>query len=212
MKKALIVRGGWEGHQPEAATDLFLPHLSKTFDVQVENSPAVYAEAPDVDLIVQCLSAGTIEPEELAGLSAAVKAGTGFAGWHGGIVDSFRESFEYLHLTGGQFAGHPPDGDTVHIPHRVEFVKDHEITRGLADFDLVTEQYWVLTDAYDEVLATTTHAPRDAWNRPVTVPAIWTRQWGAGRVFVATPGHDLDVLRHPTVRTVIERGLSWASR
>ena len=91
---------------------------------------------------------------------------------------------------------------------------DHPITKGLADFDLVTEQYWVLWDRYLDVLATTTQQvrPWDPWNRPVTSPAIWTRQWGKGRIFVATPGHSLDVLEHPTVHTVIERGLLWASR
>jgi len=64
------------------------------------------------------------------------------------------------------------------------------------------------------VLATTTHPvrPWHPWRRPIVSPAIWTRQWGDGRIVVTTPGHDLDVLRHPTVRTVIERGMLWATR
>ena len=68
--------------------------------------------------------------------------------------------------------------------------------------------------SFQYVLATTTQAarPGDPWNRPVTSPAIWTRSWGQGRIFVATPGHSLDVLDHPSVRTVVERGLLWAAR
>ena len=91
---------------------------------------------------------------------------------------------------------------------------DHPITAGLDDFDLVTEQYWVLADDYNDVLATTTQAARpwDPWHRPVTSPAIWTREWGEGRIFVATPGHSLDILQDPNVRTIIERGMLWASR
>ena len=91
---------------------------------------------------------------------------------------------------------------------------DHPITRGIGDFDLVTEQYWVLADDYIDVLATTTQKVRvwDPWNREVTSPAIWTRQWGKGRIFVSTPGHNLEVLRDGNVRTIIERGLLWASR
>jgi len=60
--------------------------------------------------------------------------------------------------------------------------KAARIAAGLPDFDLVTEQYWVLSDEYNDVLATTTQTvrPWDAWNRPVTAPAIWTRQWGKG--------------------------------
>lgn len=29
---------------------------------------------------------------------------------------------------------------------------------------------------------------------------------------VTTPGHNLDVLENPNVRTVIERGMLWATR
>ena len=91
---------------------------------------------------------------------------------------------------------------------------EHPIVKGIADFDLVTEQYWVLTDDYIDVLATTTQAVRewDPWHRPVTSPAIWTRSWGKGRIFVSTPGHRVEVLDDPNVRTIIERGLLWASR
>lgn len=40
---------------------------------------------------------------------------------------------------------------------------EHPITTGIGDFDLVTEQYWVLADDYVDVLATTTQAVR-AWD------------------------------------------------
>ena len=90
----------------------------------------------------------------------------------------------------------------------------HPITEGIGDFELVTEQYWVLADDYIDVLATTTQKVRewDPWHREVTSPAIWTRQWGKGRIFVATPGHHVDILQDTNVRTIIERGLLWASR
>jgi hypothetical protein len=104
-----------------------------------------------------------------------------------------------------------------YVPYRVNILPsavDHPITRGLHDFDLVTEQYWVLSDNYNDVLATTTQAVRewDPWTRPVTSPAIWTRQWGTGRIFVCTPGHRVEVLQDPNVRTIVERGMLWASR
>lgn len=229
QKRALVVRGGWDGHQPVAATDRFIPFLEENgYDVRVEDSPAVYADGQSmagVDLVLQCVTMSSIEPDELAGLRAAVEAGTGLAGWHGGIADSYRSSSDYLQLVGGQFAGHPgkhPDECTGeqsdnYVPHRITMTPaaaEHPITAGLGDFDLVTEQYWVLTDSYVEVLATTTQARRewDPWHRPVTSPAVWTRSWGQGRVFVCTPGHDLDVLDEPNVRTLVERGLLWASR
>lgn len=229
-RRALVVRGGWEGHHPVEATDLFIPHLeAHGFAVEVvEGSTAVYADAArmaGVDLVVQCMTMTTIEADELAGLRAAVAAGTGLAGWHGGIADSYRASSDYLQLVGGQFACHPGKPVEEHeggpadnyVPHRIEVLPsaaDHPITAGVGDFDLVTEQYWVLTDDYCDVLATTTQAvrPWDPWHRPVTSPAVWTRRWGRGRVFVATPGHDPDVLRERHVRTLVERGLLWAAR
>lgn len=228
-RRALIVRGGWEGHQPREATELFIPFLEENnFEVHIEGSPDIYADASfmqDVDLIVQCNTMASIERRPLLGLRAAIQAGTGMAGWHGGIADSYRNSSDYLHLIGGQFACHPgkhPDecvGDMSdnYVPYRINILAsatDHPITRGISDFDLVTEQYWVLCDSYIDVLATTTQAVRewDPWTRPVTSPAIWTRQWGRGRIFVCTPGHRVEVLNNPNVSTIIQRGMLWASR
>ena len=92
--------------------------------------------------------------------------------------------------------------------------RDHPIVAGLDDFTLTTEQYWVLSDELNDVLATTTFPARDfdPWSRPVTCPAVWTREWGEGRIVVCTPGHRLDVVEHPSVRAIIERGMLWASR
>ena len=229
MKSALVVRGGWDGHQPVEATDLFIPYLRENgYDVRIEDSPKVYADAEymaGVDLIMQCMTMSTIERDELAGLEAAVRAGTGLAGWHGGIADSYRNSSDYLHLIGGQFACHPgkhPDeliGEQSdnYRPYTINMLPgaaEHPITVGIDDFELVTEQYWVLNDSYLDVLATTTQAvrPWDPWTRPVVSPAIWTRQWGQGRIFVTTAGHRVEILQDPNVETIIRRGLLWASR
>ncbi|MEV6304618.1 ThuA domain-containing protein [Actinoplanes sp. NPDC051861] len=229
MPKALVVRGGWEGHRPVEATGLFLPFLTQNnFEVRITDSTAVYADAPtmaETDLIVQCVTMSSIEQEELAGLRAAVADGCGFTGWHGGIADSFRASSDYLQLIGGQFATHPGKeparrtGDETDnfLTHTVDFTplgREHPITAGLDDFTLTTEQYWVLHDDLIDVLATTTHPvqPWHPWHRPIASPAVWTRRWGAGRIVVTTPGHSLDVLENRSVRTVIERGMLWASR
>ncbi|MET9458095.1 ThuA domain-containing protein [Streptomyces canus] len=228
-KKALVVRGGWEGHQPVKATELFLPFLeSSGYDVRIEESTDVYADSAEMaatDLVVQCVTMSEITAEQVSGLSTAVMAGTGFTGWHGGIADAFRASSDYLHLVGGQFVTHPGKEpcerrggeEDNFLPYTVTITdlgREHPVTAGIEDFELHTEQYWVLHDDLIDVLATTTHPaqPWQPWHRPVTSPAVWTRQWGAGRVVVTTPGHNLDVLENPNVRTVIERGMLWATR
>jgi type 1 glutamine amidotransferase len=229
-RNALIVRGGWDGHQPVETTALFIPFLEANgFSVHIEDGTSVYTDADymaTVDLVVQVNTMNTIDPAELAGLIAAVRAGTGMAGWHGGIADAYRNSADYLHMIGGQFAHHANkaapeelsgEQSDNYIPYTVHITplgQRHPITAGVADFDLVTEQYWVLSDEYNDVLATTTQnvRPWDAWNRPVTAPAIWTRQWGEGRIFVSAPGHRIEVVEDPNVRGIIERGMLWAAR
>lgn len=224
-----MVRGGWDGHMPVETTDLFRPFLRDNgFDVRVEEGTAVYADEEymaTVDLIVQVNTMNTIEDAEFRGLQKAVLNGTGMAGWHGGIADSYRNNADYLHMIGGQFAHHAgkdpaervgeqSDNYIPYTVHITEYGQTHPITVGLDDFDLVTEQYWVLSDEYNDVLATTTQEvrPWDAWNRPVTAPAIWTRQWGKGRIFVSAPGHRLEIVESRPVRTIIERGMLWAAR
>lgn len=214
---ALVVRGGWDGHAPVETTDLFLPFLREHgYDVTVEDSLEIYADEglmARVDLVLQCWTMGEILPDELRGLRSAVAAGTGLAGWHGGIVDSFRMATDYTQLTGGQFVAHP--GDIV--PHTVEVVPEraeHPIVQGLGQIELRSEQYWMATDPLIDVLATTTISPGpdDPWPGPVTSPAVWTRHWGRGRVFVCTPGHQTADLEVPAIRTIIERGMLWATR
>ncbi len=217
-RQALVVRGGWEGHSPVEATERFIPFLKEHgFAVEVHDDPEVYADAERLaatDLVVQCFTQGEASEAAVLGLSAAVRNGTGLAGWHGGVCDSFRGSPDYLHLTGGQWAAHPGG----FVPYDVQVVPeraDHELVAGLEPtWSLDTEQYWVLTDELNEVLATTTFEPAEdtLWSESVTCPAVWTRSWGRGRVFVSTIGHKLEDLDHPDVRTLTERGLLWASR
>jgi type 1 glutamine amidotransferase len=229
VKKALVVRGGWDGHQPIETTNVFIPYLqSHGYEVRIEESPKVYTETEymrTVDLIQQTNTMSTIEREEFSGLQQAIINGTGYAGWHGGIADSYRNSSDYLHMMGGQFANHPGKDPSEcigeqsdnYVPYTVNMTalgENHEITKGIGDFEITSEQYWVLHDDYLDVLATTTQKvrPWDPWNREVTSPAIWTRKWGKGKIFVITCGHNLEVVLNHNVRTIIERGLLWASR
>ncbi|MFG2675471.1 ThuA domain-containing protein [Streptomyces sp. NPDC048445] len=213
-RRALVVRGGWNGHQPVTISDGFLPFLDEQgFAVETSEDLAVYEDAERLaatDLIVHCWTMGTITPEQRENLSAAVRAGTGLAGWHGGIVDCFHDHGYHL-LTGGKFVMHPPgfhDHTYNFLPERA----DHPVIAGLDDFSVHTEQYWVLTDPRIDVLATTTFPAAEPHDGPAVMPAVWTRAWGAGRVFVSTIGHKPDDFEVPQVRTLTERGLLWASR
>jgi uncharacterized protein len=225
VRRALVVRGGWEGHAPVACTDRFLPILERNgFECEVSEDFAAYEDAARMartDLVVHCWSIGEMERAAARGLAAAVEAGTGLAGWHGGIVDSVN-ALAFMHLVGARFVYHPRgfvDHELTVVPER----RDHPITAGIDVVRLTTEKYWVLTDPLCDVLATVTFPPDhpgDAddgaastpWRREVTLPAVWTRQWGSGRVFVSAIGHRVEDFDVPEVQAITERGLLWAAR
>jgi len=189
------------------------------FAVDIADDLDVYCDRDrlaQTDLIVQCWSEGEegaeLTAQQSSGLVGAVAAGTGFAGWHGGVLAAFRDP-AYLRMVGGRFLFHPPE----FLTYRVEIAAEHAghpVVDGLADFDVHSEQYWVLTDARNSVLASTCVDPRDGGQGigSVSMPVVWTRRWGAGKVFVSAVGHRLEDLVEPTVRTLTERGLIWAAR
>jgi uncharacterized protein len=208
---ALVVRGGGPLHQPVEATDSFIPFLRDNgFTVEVADDLDVYCDERllrRTRLIINCWTDGDLTAEQARGLDQAIRAGTGYAGWHGGIVAAFARR-EYQWITGGLFIGHPGD----FVPHTLTVTRpDHPITAGVSAVELNTERYWVLSDSLNDVLATITFAGEPPWHEPVTHPAVWTRRWGDGRVFVSTVGHHLPDLDIPAIRRITERGLLWAA-
>jgi type 1 glutamine amidotransferase len=207
------VRGGWVGHHPVEATDRYAEVLRRNgYQVTTSDTLDSYLdpELPSVDLIVQCWTMGTIRADQLAGLSAAIRAGTGFAGWHGGIIDAFRAEPAYSLITGGQFIHHPKG----FVDYQVRPVGTHPVVAGLGTFAVHTEQYYVQVDPSIDV-----HAVTDFVDDPdvpgaagTTMPVAWTKRWGAGRVFVTTLGHRLADFDVPATHELITRGLAWASR
>ena len=212
-KKALMVWGGWEGHEPCQCSDIFAPYLEgQGYEVKVSDTLDTYLDEDmmlALDLIVPVWTMGEITPEQESGLLAAVESGVGIAGWHGCMADSFRNNTEYQFMVGGQWVAHP--GGV--IDYEVNITNhDDPITADLRDFKMHSEQYYMHVDPSNEVLATTTfngeHAP---WIEGTVMPVVWKRMWGKGRVFYTSLGHvakDFDV---PEARTIVQRGMLWAS-
>ncbi len=214
MKSALMVWGGWDGHEPKQCIDIFAPFLREQgYEVEISDTLDSYldkAKMMSLDLIVQCFTMATITREQEAGLLEAIKSGVGLAGWHGGMCDSFRQNTEYQFMTGGQWVSHP-DGI---CDYQVNIIRHHDpIVAGLADFWMHSEQYYMHVDPANEVLATTTfNSPHYPWVKNVVMPVVWKRWWDQGRVFYTSLGHvakDWDV---PEAREIMQRGMLWASR
>lgn len=214
MKKALIVWGGWAGHEPQQCAELFAPILQEAgFAVEVVDTLDVFtdrAKMQALSLIVPIWSMGVITPEQENGLLDAVKEGVGIAGWHGGMADSFRNNPAYQWMVGGQWVAHP---DNI-IEYTVNIINHADpITAGLADFKVKSEQYYLHVDPSNEVLATTTFHPISApWVDGCVMPVVWKRKWGQGRVFYSSLGHIASDFNVPEVLEIQKRGMLWASR
>ena len=209
-----MVWGGWEGHEPKQCVDIFAPWLEKQgYRVEISDSLDSFIDLEKLkklDLIIPAYTQGEITQEQVKGLLGAVESGVGIAGWHGGMGDSFRTSVDYQFMVGGQWVAHP--GNI--IDYRVNII-DHDdpVMKGLKDFDMHSEQYYMHVDPKVKVLATTTFSGKYApWIDGTVMPVAWKTMYGKGRVFYTSLGHvakDFDV---PEAKTIVQRGMLWASK
>lgn len=214
MKNALIVWGGWPGHEPKQCVEIFTPWLKeKGYSVDVHESLDAYLDhekMAKLSLIVPAWTQGTITREQEKGLLDAVKSGVGIAGWHGGMGDAFRNNVEYQFMVGGQWVAHP--GNI--IDYEVNIL-DHDdpVTHGLRDFKMHSEQYFMHVDPSVKILATTTftgeHAP---WIKGTVMPIAWKKMYGKGKVFYTSLGHVAADFNVPEAKEIVKRGMLWASR
>lgn len=214
MKRALIFRGGWEGHEPVQTSDLVAGELRKRgMEVEIFEQQECLLQ-PDLetkyDLVIPVWTMGTLIPEGSAALRKAVLNGVGLAGWHGGMCDAFREDTEYQFMTGGQWVAHP--GNV--IDYRVEITGHDPIVDGIGDFDMHSEQYYMQVDPGNEVLAVTRfNGAICPWIDGTVMPVVWKRRYGKGKVFYSSLGHVAeDFRRSPQILEIMVRGALWAAR
>lgn len=213
-KKALMTYGGWDGHEPKQTSDRFAAYLrGQGWEVIQSATLDSYLDAQlmgSVDLIVQTWTCGAITGEQWKALNTAVSGGVGFAGWHGGIVDAFRGNVDYQWMTGGQFVSHP--GGIIDYEVHITSWED-PIVAGLKDFRMKSEQYYMLVEPSNLVLAETTFdGVHDPLRKGTVMPVVWKRKWGQGRVFVNCLGHVDSDFEVAEARIITERGLRWAAK
>ncbi len=217
-RKALIVWGGWDGHQPKQVAEIFERILKQDgFEVEVSDTLDAFmdeAKVTALSLIVPVWTMGKISGEQANPIFKAVKDfGVGIAGCHGGMCDSFRDNTEWQFMTGGQWVAHPGNDGTN---YRVRTIKGSSpIVEGIGDFDVSSEQYYMHTDPSNRVLATTEfpvaagpHTPNGKFDMPV----VWTRYYGHGRVYYNSLGHQANIVESEPVLTLMRRGFLWAAK
>ena len=212
-KKVLYVYGGWSGHEPKQSVDVFVPWLrAEGAEVTVSDNLDSYLDEElmeSVDLIIQNWTLGNITNEQEKGLLKAIRNGAGFTGWHGGIGDSFRNNTEYQFMVGGQWVAHP--GGVIDYSVQITD-KNDPVTKGLSDFRMHSEQYYMHIDPNVKVLATTEFTSEySSWIDECVIPVVWKKYYGNGRVFYSSLGHVMTDFDVPEAFEIMKRGICWAA-
>ncbi|MHB1295272.1 MAG: ThuA domain-containing protein [Anaerolineae bacterium] len=207
MKSALIVQGGWDGHEPKQVSEILARALRENgFAVEVSDTLDAFldgAKLKALDLIVPLWTMGSIKQEQLKPMLEAVQSGVGIAGVHGGMGDAFRNDTEYQFMVGGQWVAHPGGDGVEYVVNIVDH--DNPITVGMRDFKVKSEHYYMHVDPAIHVLATTPFGD-------VTMPVTWTKTYGKGRVFYCSLGHVAQVFGQASeILTMVTRGMLWAA-
>jgi len=214
-RKVLFTYGGWDGHEPQKFADFIGPWMKgEGAEVLLHNTLEPYADKTlmdSIDLVVQLFTMSTISKEQEAGLLGAIeKNGTGMAGWHGGMCDSFRQNEGYRFMTGGSWVAHPGGS----VDYEVKIVdQDDNVTQGLKDFVMKSEQYYMHVDPNVKVLATTRfNGNVNSWIDGCVMPVTWKKTHGKGRIFYTSVGHNLaHIIDKPDAMEMLKRGIRWAS-
>lgn len=219
-KKILAFCGGYEGHEPFKIMD-FLSRRLQSHGVSADISDSLECLLdPDLkhkyNMIVPAWTMGDMDissPESIA-FCSAVRSGVALAGWHGCMGDSFRTNVHFQFMVGGQFICHPGiyrDGFRVEYTVDIQS-KEHPIVRGIDNFKVKSEQYYMHCAPGNNVIATTTFdGAFFPWIAGQIMPAVWTKTYGAGRVFYSSLGHSFsDFEDFPQIAEITLRGFLWA--
>ena len=216
MAKALVTWGGWEGHEPEKVGPMFADWLREAgMEVTLTDSLACFDDAEGLkayDLIVPVWTMSKIDKQQALNACAAVAAGTGIAGCHGGMCDAFRENVDWQFMTGAQWVAHPGNDG---VEYGVRITSDDPLVAGVGDFTVKTEQYYLHVDPAVKVHAVCDFpvvAGPHSVNGPVAMPVVFTKGYGAGRVYYNALGHQKNVIDHGPAAELMRRGLLWAKR
>lgn len=182
------------------------------FNVKVSEDPGILESAGTLksyDVVFLHLyndKSPTLSDLAKQNLLAYVKGGKGLCVSHLSSA-SFKEWGEFKQLCGRNWvmgkSGHGPRG--VFKANIAD--KDHPITKGLEDFETDDELYAKLEG--DTPIHALVTAESD-WSKAVE-PLVFTLEYGQGRVFHETFGHDGKAIKTPNVSKLIQRGTEWAA-
>lgn len=148
-----------------------------------------------------------------------IKGGAGFVGIHS-ATDTFYDWAEYGEMINGYFSGHPWGSGTP-VSIKVEpGQENHPLVAHLEGKNLeFKEEIYQLKDPYDSK-AVDMLLRLDTEKSPMDLKGInrkdkdfgvsWIRDWGKGRVFYCSLGHNEHIYQNEKVLQIYLAGIQWA--
>ena len=118
---------------------------------------------------------------------------------HSGTA-SYPKDGLFRKITGGNFVEHPED----HPEMKMEIVADNPLTKGITDFTIEDEQYFM--DVDQEEVEIFLKARSDQFGEST---AGWNKDYKQGKVIVLTPGHSLEVFEKEMMQNLINNILQY---
>jgi type 1 glutamine amidotransferase len=162
----------------------------------------------EYDVLVDYTTDSTLTDEQLDGILSFVETGGGYAGVHcasdlTATVDGHRDEPvpELRDLIGGHFVTHPSQAAfDVNVVY-----SHHPVSADLDDFQVWDEPYVLDYDDDVTVLARMDH-PENG-----DMPVSWLKEYGDGRVFYCSLGHDYPAHVNDGTRELLHNGVRWAA-
>jgi type 1 glutamine amidotransferase len=218
MTRVLLLRHPHHGF--DACADVIAEGLASQagMAVTVAHSPEALADgsldAHDVLIVGSGLTHRVGEPGapgtyyapaftagQTSALLGFVADGGGFVGLH---ITGWFVGGELVKMLGGSASIHPPAEQTARFTVAIA-APGHDVTRGVADFELHADELYIPAWGPDvTVLATTEWA-----SRPVAL--MWANHYDRGRVFYSSVGHGPVTYQNPGMQAVLANAIRWCA-
>ncbi|NUB93609.1 ThuA domain-containing protein [Haloterrigena sp. SYSU A121-1] len=209
-KQALVVGGNrFPFHRLERMGPLIEDALAPAgIEVELTTDRESLTDLDGYDVLVDYTTDSTLTDAQREGLLSFVDAGNGYAGVHSAsdltTVDGENRDEpapELRELIGGHFLTHPAQGAfDVNIVY-----SHHPVSADLEDFRVWDEPYVLECDDDLTVLARMDHPEIGE------MPVSWVKEYGDGRVFYCSLGHDRPAITADGTRALLRNGVRWAA-
>ena len=198
MKKVLLITAGIF-HPPLLARKALCKTLAELDGFKFQHLRSMEKlpnELDDFAAMVIYFHHKKISARALEALDEFISNGGGVLGVHTATA-SFKQQMHYSEILGGRFTGHGPIKS-----FEIKPTANSEIFAGIPAFVVKDELYTHELQPGIETHFTATHDGQE-------IPAVWTYQFGKGKVCYTVPGHRTASFKNATFQKILQRGLVW---